>query len=127
MQSGAVSPLSPSPLHKRLTLRFLQPIPVDVTARGQPSFDTIAKATGCFGSPTPIACLRAVPFKRLVDATDNIGSILSYRSVALASLPRVDGNFISGNPLDLVAAGQSVSFLLCSFSHFFDSSLDKGC
>ncbi|KAK4702961.1 hypothetical protein P7C70_g3252, partial [Phenoliferia sp. Uapishka_3] len=57
------------PLFRGAIMQSGSPIPVDVTSRGQNSFDVIAKATGCYNVSEPIACLRKVPYDDLFRAT----------------------------------------------------------
>lgn len=58
------------------------PIPVEGPARGQASFDQVARAAGCLGNTSPIACLRAVPYSKLLAA------VSESALVQLASLTR---------------------------------------
>ncbi|KAH9178044.1 carotenoid ester lipase precursor [Lactarius sanguifluus] len=58
------------------------------------------------GSPTPIACLRATPYKKLKAAVDSTLSIFAYQSLALAWLPRVDGVFLVDEPQKLIQQGK---------------------
>lgn len=116
------APYSKKPLFRAAIMQSGSPIPVGTAERGQASFDTIAKATNCYGTNDAIACLRAVPYDKLLAATseslraiaartrltmdaDTLGGILSYRSVSLPFLPRADGVFLAGQAQQLTTQG----------------------
>lgn len=44
-------------------------MPVEGPARGQKTFDKLAKFCGCYGMPDALACLRRVPYERFLAAT----------------------------------------------------------
>ncbi|KAL8290048.1 hypothetical protein RQP46_002987 [Phenoliferia psychrophenolica] len=80
-------------------------VPVDVTERGQPGFDTMVSATGCSTAPDKIACLRKVPYADLLAATNSVPFALSYTSFAMPFIPRTDGVFLTRLAQDLVEDG----------------------
>ncbi|RXW22492.1 hypothetical protein EST38_g3355 [Candolleomyces aberdarensis] len=82
------------------------PIPVGPVENGQVHYDHIVRQTGCSSSSDTLQCLRGVPYARLMAAIDSTPSIFSYQSLRLAWLPRVDGVFLTDNPLKLVQAGK---------------------
>lgn len=81
-------------------------MPVEGPSRGQASFDIVSAAVGCSPAPDAIACLRAVPYPKLLAAVQTIGNILSARSVSLAWIPRTDGVFLTEEAPKLIAAGK---------------------
>jgi carboxylesterase type B len=82
------------------------PPPTGDITDGQPYYDLLVESTGCLGSPDTLACLRAAPYEKLKAAMDSTPSVFSYRSVALAWFPRVDGAFLLDNPQKLVQQGK---------------------
>ncbi|KAJ2924128.1 hypothetical protein H1R20_g12974, partial [Candolleomyces eurysporus] len=82
------------------------PIPVGPVENGQVHYDHIVRQTGCSSASDTLQCLRGVPYARLMAAIDSTPSIFSYQSLRLAWLPRVDGVFLTDNPLKLVQAGK---------------------
>ena len=67
-------------------------------ATHQPLFDQLVADTECTGSADLIACLRAVPFNKLMTAINKSPNFLSYTSVRLGWQPSVDGNLIVRDP-----------------------------
>ncbi|GAA6043733.1 hypothetical protein JCM8097_000499 [Rhodosporidiobolus ruineniae] len=82
------------------------PIPVGPPSYGQDSFDTLASAAGCSSASDKIACLRALSYEDMLDATNALPNILSYQSVALPFLPRTDGVFLTDIAQNLAPAGK---------------------
>ncbi|KAK4046084.1 hypothetical protein OIV83_006364 [Microbotryomycetes sp. JL201] len=82
------------PLFRAAIMDSGAPIPVLGPENGQASFDVVARETGCSTASDKIACLRAVPYQKLLDATNKLPGIFSVRSVSLAFLPRTDGKFL---------------------------------
>jgi len=82
------------------------PIPVKDITDGQPYYDILVESTGCSGSSDTLACLRAAPYEKLKAAMDLTPSIASYQSLALAWLPRIDGDFLVDDPQKLVQQGK---------------------
>ena len=70
---------------------------LDITAQ-QPLFDQLVADTKCTGSADLIACLRAVPFDKLMTAINKAPNTFSYTSVRLGWQPSVDGHFIVRDP-----------------------------
>lgn len=98
------------------------PLPVDDITDGQHYFDTLVSQTNCTTASDKLACLREVPYADLTAAINASPSAYSYqvsqvsRILKLSSnlyqslifpwLPRVDGNFLTKNPQQLVAEGK---------------------
>ncbi|OAX36717.1 alpha/beta-hydrolase [Rhizopogon vinicolor AM-OR11-026] len=81
------------------------PIPIGDITHGQGYYDFIVTQTGCAGSSDTLQCLREVPYDTLKSAIDDTPNIMSYQSLALAWLPRVDGVFLTADPQQLVLQG----------------------
>ncbi|GAA5836898.1 hypothetical protein JCM11251_005817 [Rhodosporidiobolus azoricus] len=82
------------------------PIPVGPPEYGQSSFDALVNAGGCASASDKIACLRALPYSKMRDATNTLGNIFSYRSVSLPFLPRTDGTFLTATSQELEQSGK---------------------
>jgi carboxylesterase type B len=78
--------------------------PVD-GVKGQAIYDTVVRNSGCASSADTLACLRALPYDRFVNAANSVPGLLSYNSVALSYLPRPDGTVLPDSPQKLVASG----------------------
>lgn len=71
-----------------------QPIPVEGTARGQPSFDSLAVATKCDQAAEKIKCLRAVPYLELLTATSSLpGVCLAHNIISVSADELVSRDF----------------------------------
>lgn len=81
------------------------PTPVGDITHGQKYYDALVTRTGCSGSADTLQCLRQVPFQTLMDAVNESPSMSSPQSLALAWMPRADGNFLTNNPQALVQQG----------------------
>ncbi|KAH7906742.1 Alpha/Beta hydrolase protein [Hygrophoropsis aurantiaca] len=77
-------------------------IPLGDITRGQAYYDDIVSRTNCEGSKDTLACLRTIPYDDLKAAVDNSPRVLSYQSLQLAWLPRIDGVFLTKSPAELV-------------------------
>jgi acetylcholinesterase len=73
---------------------------------GQPFYDFIVNQTGCAKSFDTLACLRTVPFQKLLDAVNQTPSINGFMSLQLAYQPRTDGVFIKENAQALLSSGR---------------------
>ncbi|KAJ7101536.1 carotenoid ester lipase precursor [Mycena belliarum] len=82
------------------------PIPVGPIENGQKYYDAIVAQTGCSGAADTLACLRTVPYAKLLAAQNASPGIFSYQALVLAWLPRADGTFLSDNPQRLVQQGK---------------------
>ncbi|GAA99973.1 uncharacterized protein L969DRAFT_96590 [Mixia osmundae IAM 14324] len=83
------------------------PIPVGPLSYGQTYFDTIANYTGCGTSSDKLGCLRSVSSNTYAAAVNQCPYILTaYRALALAFVPRVDGNIIPDLPQKLASQGK---------------------
>ncbi|KAF5331454.1 hypothetical protein D9758_016341 [Tetrapyrgos nigripes] len=78
------------------------PIPVGDITNGQKYYDVLVHQTGCSESDDTLQCLREVSDDKLKNAVDNSPSIVSYQSLNLAWLPRVDGVLLTDAPQKLV-------------------------
>ncbi|KAL0947936.1 hypothetical protein HGRIS_010567 [Hohenbuehelia grisea] len=84
------------------------PISVGPLSGGQKYFDQIVSDPGvaCSSAEDKITCLRTTPYANLTAAINKTPSIFDYQSLALAWLPRVDGTFLTDNPVSLVTSGK---------------------
>jgi len=71
--------------------------PVDCP-KGQIVYNTVVTRAGCSSAPDTLACLRALPYDKFLDAVNSVPAILSYNSVALSYLPRPDGKILTASP-----------------------------
>ncbi|BGP37499.1 hypothetical protein JCM10450v2_001404 [Rhodotorula kratochvilovae] len=99
------SPANGNPLFRAAIMQSGSPIPVGPPEYGQGNFDTLVRAAGCTSASDKIACLRALSYSKMRDATNALPNILSYRSVSLPFLPRTDGDFLPSLPQDLTRSG----------------------
>ncbi|KAG7088671.1 hypothetical protein E1B28_012643 [Marasmius oreades] len=81
-------------------------VPVGDITNGQNYYDQIVSDTGCSGSADTLACLRRVSYQSLMDAINKTPGISSYQSLRLTWLPRVDGDFLTDIPSNLVQQGK---------------------
>ncbi|TCD68537.1 hypothetical protein EIP91_010462 [Steccherinum ochraceum] len=81
------------------------PIPSGDITRGQKHYDNLVSHVGCAQSNDTLQCLRDAPYDKLKAAVDASPGIMSYQSLALAWLPRVDGVFLADTPQNLVLQG----------------------
>ncbi|KAF2203238.1 putative extracellular lipase [Delitschia confertaspora ATCC 74209] len=79
--------------------------PVDCP-KGQEVYDTVVKEAGCSAAADTLECLRSVDYQTMMHAANSVQSILSYKSVALAYLPRPDGKVLTASPEVLVQSGR---------------------
>lgn len=75
--------------------------PVDCP-KGQAIYNTVVARAGCASAADTLACLRALPYAKFLEASNSVPAILSYNSVALSYLPRPDGRILSDSPDRLV-------------------------
>ncbi|KAJ7364786.1 Alpha/Beta hydrolase protein [Mycena albidolilacea] len=81
--------------------------PIDTQGGGgQKYYDALVARTNCSSTPDTLECLRGLPYDQLKAAQDASPFFLSYESLVLAWLPRVDGVFLSDNPQRLVQQGK---------------------
>ncbi|KAN0088060.1 alpha/beta-hydrolase [Tylopilus felleus] len=76
----------------------------DIT-HGQPYYDALVAETGCSGANDTLQCLREVPYDVLLYGVSQSPVPLSYQSLNLPWMPRVDGVFLTESPMDLVQQG----------------------
>ncbi|KAM5535616.1 hypothetical protein V8D89_010783 [Ganoderma adspersum] len=81
------------------------PIPVGDISRGQTEYDQLVQDTSCGNASDTLECLRALPYDTLKQAVDQSPGIISYESLRLSWLPRVDGRFLTDTPQNLVLQG----------------------
>ncbi|KAF3009795.1 hypothetical protein E8E13_010058 [Curvularia kusanoi] len=79
--------------------------PVDCP-KGQLIYDTVVKAADCSSASDTLACLRQVPYTKLLQAMNSVPGILGYFTVNLSYLPRPDGTALTQSPELLVSAGK---------------------
>ncbi|KAF2126924.1 alpha/beta-hydrolase [Dothidotthia symphoricarpi CBS 119687] len=79
--------------------------PVDCP-KGQVVYDKVVQEAGCASSSDTLACLRALPYAKFLNAANSVPGILSYSTVALSYLPRPDGKVLTSSPEVLVAANK---------------------
>lgn len=79
--------------------------PVDCP-KGQTIYNAVVAKAGCAAAKDTLACLRALPYDKFLDAANSVPSILSYNSVALSYLPRPDGKVLTKSTDLLVLEGK---------------------
>jgi carboxylesterase type B len=79
--------------------------PVDCP-KGQATYNAVVAKAGCAGAKDTLACLRALPYEKFLEAANSVPGILSYSSVALSYLPRPDGKVLTKSPDVLVQEGK---------------------
>ncbi|RPD65826.1 carotenoid ester lipase precursor [Lentinus tigrinus ALCF2SS1-6] len=89
-------------LFHRAFMQSGAPIPVGDIAYGQAEFDTLVANTECELAADKLECLRLVPYSVLKAAVDKSPGVISYQSLRLSYLPRVDGRFLVDAPQKLV-------------------------
>ncbi|GAA5869147.1 hypothetical protein JCM1840_004306 [Sporobolomyces johnsonii] len=99
------------------------PIPTGPASYGQYAFDELTQATNCSGAADKISCLRKVPYKQLLDATNTLPGDLSYASVHLPFLPRTDGHFIPDLPPKLVAQHRYAKIPMISGNQYDEGTI----
>ncbi|KAF7974295.1 hypothetical protein HWV62_12440 [Athelia sp. TMB] len=82
------------------------PLPVGDITDGQHYFDTLVSQTNCSTAFDKLACLKTVPYANLTAAINLSPSAYAYQSLIFPWVPRVDGNFLTQNPQQLVAEGK---------------------
>ncbi|TPX11614.1 uncharacterized protein E0L32_007593 [Thyridium curvatum] len=75
--------------------------PVDCP-KSQVVYNTVVSEAGCAGQTDTLACLKALPYQKFLNAANSVPGILSYNSVALSYLPRPDGNVLPDTPDELI-------------------------
>ncbi|OJA18273.1 hypothetical protein AZE42_04997 [Rhizopogon vesiculosus] len=96
---------NPAGLFRAAFMESGSPIPIGDITHGQGYYDFLVAQTGCTGASDTLQCLREVPYATLMNAINLTPNVLSYQSLALAWLPRVDGVFLTDNPQQLVLQG----------------------
>jgi hypothetical protein len=75
------------------------PIPVGNLSLGQAYFDNVVSRCGCTKAADQVQCLREVDYGTFAQAVNsNPGIVTNYRSLALAYVPRVDGDTLRELP-----------------------------
>ncbi|GAA5967087.1 hypothetical protein JCM21900_001666 [Sporobolomyces salmonicolor] len=111
------------PLFRAAIAQSGAPIATGPTSYGQNSFDALTKATNCSHAANKISCLRKVPFREFLDATNTFGSIFSTLSLAIPFQPRTDGDFIPDLPQNLVAQHRYAKVPLISGNQYDEGTL----
>ncbi|OJA18272.1 hypothetical protein AZE42_04996 [Rhizopogon vesiculosus] len=96
---------NPAGLFRAAFMESGSPIPIGDITNGQGYYDFLVAQTGCTGASDTLQCLREVPYDTLMNAINETPNVLSYQSLALAWLPRVDGVFLTADPQQLVLQG----------------------
>ena len=73
---------------------------------GQAYYNQLAELSGCSAADDSLECLRQVPSKKIVDAVNQMASLLGYDSFKMAWQPRIDGSFFTEDSLLSVEAGK---------------------
>ncbi|EIN08884.1 carotenoid ester lipase [Punctularia strigosozonata HHB-11173 SS5] len=81
------------------------PLPVGDITHGQKYYNDLVRATGCQNANDTLTCLRNADYNILKAAVDASPSFLSFQSLNLAWVPRVDGVVLTDEPMQLVADG----------------------
>jgi len=81
------------------------PAPFGDITKGQVYYDMMVEKTGCKGARDTLDCLRKVPYDTYKRATDETTGMVTYRGIALPWWPRVDGDFLTENPMHSVLRG----------------------
>jgi acetylcholinesterase len=85
----------------------------DITL-GQGYYDFLVERTNCSCSPDTLECLRTVSYEVLTEAINLTPSFFSYQSTDTVWLPRVDGDFLTDDPLKLVQQGKVANIPIVS-------------
>ncbi|KAF8188824.1 Alpha/Beta hydrolase protein [Mycena galopus ATCC 62051] len=72
---------------------------------GQSSYDQLVVANNCTKARDTLDCLRQVPLDEFLATVNQTPDVFSYRALALVWRPRVDGDLIPRNPVDMVQDG----------------------
>jgi len=93
----------------------------------QKYFDGLVGATDCTGAGDRLACLRAVPYAKLMAAINLSPNFASYQGLALAWGPMIDGKLFRNDALALLKTGKYAKVLHTEFFmlrlHFFTGSI----
>ncbi|KAJ6468686.1 sterol esterase [Mycena vitilis] len=81
------------------------PITTGTVTDGQPDYDGLVTANNCTGSTDTLDCLRRVPLDTFKATVANTSSFLSYSSLKLTWLPRIDRDVVVQDPLISVSQG----------------------
>ncbi|GAA5849915.1 hypothetical protein JCM9279_002462 [Rhodotorula babjevae] len=117
------SKTSGNPLFRAAIMESGSPIPVGPPENGQGVFDQLVSAGGCSSASDKIACLRALPYDKMLAATNTLPNILSYRSVSLPFLPRTDGDFIPDLPQELTRSGRYTKVPIISGDQYDEGTI----
>ncbi|KAF1988584.1 putative extracellular lipase [Aulographum hederae CBS 113979] len=83
------------------------PAQTATSPKAQAIYDTLIRNAGCLGIPSPVLCLRNLPYDQFLRAANSLPAIFSYRSLDLTYIPRPDPDsndtFFSTSPEQAVA------------------------
>ncbi|KAF8432659.1 alpha beta-hydrolase [Boletus edulis BED1] len=96
---------NPQGLFRAAFMQSGAPVLLGDITDGQSYYDALVAETGCSGANDTLQCLREVPYDTLLNAVNMSPGVLSYQSAHLAWIPRVDGVFLTAEPLHLVQQG----------------------
>ncbi|KAF7377302.1 Carboxylic ester hydrolase [Mycena sanguinolenta] len=74
-------------------------------ADGQSTYDQLVAANNCTNARDTLDCLRKTPLDDFLATVNQTPDIFSYRALSLVWRPRVDGDLIPKNPVDMVQDG----------------------
>lgn len=82
------------------------PVSVGTQAHGQKYYDALVRDTGCSSARDSLKCLRDLPLSTLKVAVNKSPDSFSYDGFPAVWSPRIDGDFLQGNPQRLIRAGK---------------------
>ncbi|KAJ6482645.1 carotenoid ester lipase precursor [Mycena sanguinolenta] len=81
------------------------PIASPSVADGQSTYDQLVAANNCTTARDTLDCLRQAPLDAFLATVDQTADVFSYRALSLVWRPRVDGELIPRNPVEMVQSG----------------------
>jgi carboxylesterase type B len=73
---------------------------------GQPTFDFIAKQSGCGEAANKLDCLKTVDYEKLYNVVQQVPNFFSYTSTSVPWYPRPDGTYLKDSPHRLLREGK---------------------
>ncbi|KAJ6482674.1 carotenoid ester lipase precursor [Mycena sanguinolenta] len=81
------------------------PLASPPVADGQSTYDQLVAANNCTTARDTLDCLRKVSLDDFLATVNKTPDVFSYRALSLVWRPRVDGDLIPSNPVDMVQNG----------------------
>ncbi|KAF7377307.1 Carboxylic ester hydrolase [Mycena sanguinolenta] len=81
------------------------PIASPPVADGQSTYDQLVAANNCTNARDTLGCLRKTPLDDFLGTVNQTPDVFSYRAISLVWRPRVDGDLIPKNPVEMVQDG----------------------